>query len=352
MTALQVVWPDAVHDPLRPSGGNVYDRELVSALASRGVGVEEHLVAAPHRLAGVLASLPDGAVVLVDGLVGLAAPDALEAQRGRIVQVVLVHQPLALAHAHAPSVEARESRALAAADAVVTTSEFTRRWLSSRYAIRPSRVAVAIPGVRPAALTYPAPGGHRLLCVGPVTRAKGQDVLVEALARLRRPGWRCRLVGSADLDPTFAHGLRARSEREALRVRFDGVLTRTEMDAAYAETDLLVVPSRCETYGMVVTEALARGIPVLAADSGGVPEALGPVRADRPGVLVPPGDVRALGAALTRWLADPHHRDRLRMRARDAAPTLPRWSATADAVLSALSGLSVNLREAAPVVRA
>ena len=67
-----------------------------------------------------------------------------------------------------------------------------------------------------------------------------------------------------------------------------------------------MLPSRAETYGMVVTEALARGIPVLASDAGGLPETLGRDPDGRvPGLLVPPGDAAALAAALRGWLDDP-----------------------------------------------
>ena len=89
------------------------------------------------------------------------------------------------------------------------------------------------------------------------------------------------------------------------RVRLTGPLTGAALDAAYAAADLLVVPSRAETYGMVVTEALARGIPVLASDAGGLPETLGRDPGGRvPGVLVQSGDAAALAAALRGWLID------------------------------------------------
>ena len=82
-------------------------------------------------------------------------------------------------------------------------------------------------------------------------------------------------------------------------------------------------PSRAETYGMVVTEALARGLPVVAADVGGVPEALGH-GADgiRPGLLVPPDDPAALGDALRAWLGDAELRQRLRRAARERRASL------------------------------
>src|SRR5689334_5978172 len=89
---------------------------------------------------------------------------------------------------------------------------------------------------------------------------------------------------------------------------------------------------------MVVTEALARGVPVLAADVGGVTEALG--HGDdgtRPGLLVPPGDPAALGAALRTWLGDAELRKRLRGAARERRAGLRGWPATAAAVAAVLA---------------
>ena len=102
-------------------------------------------------------------------------------------------------------------------------------------------------------------------------------------------------------------GLRRRALDGGLadRVRFPGPRTGADLDRSYAAADLLVLASRAETYGMVVTEALARGLPVVAADVGGLTEALGHgADGTRPGLLVPPGDPAALGAALRAWLGD------------------------------------------------
>ena len=214
----------------------------------------------------------------------------------RLRQVVLLHMPLG---------NAREREVLAAAAAVVVTSEWSRRRLEELYGLP---VHVAEPGVDAAGLAAGTPAGDALLCVAAVTPGKGHDVLLDGLATVGDLPWRCTCVGSLDRDPAFAGEVRRRAPD---RVRFTGPRTGAELDRAYAEADLLVLPSRAETYGMVVTEALAHGLPVLASDVGGVTEALGHGGA---GLLVPPGDPAALGAALRRWLCDAELRGRLRQR--------------------------------------
>jgi glycosyltransferase involved in cell wall biosynthesis len=121
-------------------------------------------------------------------------------------------------------------------------------------------------------------------------------------------------------------------------VHFAGPLTGPELDREYAAADLLVLASHAETYGMVITEALARGLPVIATDVGGVTEALGHPRA---GLLVAPGDPADLGAALRRWLSDPDLRQALRLAARERRASLRTWARTASDVAGVLDGVGV-----------
>ena len=397
---LFVVLPGNVDDPATPSGGNRYDRAVCDRLA-RSREVHEIAVngdwprpstIARAAVAGALDGLPDGSTVLLDGLVACGIPEVLEPTADRLRLVVLVHLPLGdetgLSPAEAAELTARERRTLHAAAAVVVTSDGAARRVIELHALPPAKVHVAVPGVDPAPL---APGsatgpesdtasgstahgstahdatthdatthdatthdataddatadspaadsaadsaaardarpGPALLCVAAVNPRKGQDVLVEALRTVEDLDWSCTCVGSTARGVPAGPG----------RVRFAGPRTGADLDAAYAAADLLVLPSRAETYGMVVTEALARGIPVLGTRVDGVPEALGAAPDGTvPGTLVPPGDPAALAAAIRAWLTDADLRRRWRAAARARRDTLPGWNDTAGRLAAVL----------------
>jgi glycosyltransferase involved in cell wall biosynthesis len=224
-----------------------------------------------------------------------------------------------------------EGTLLAAAHAVVTTSHWTRTELLDRYGLRSGQVHVAEPGVDPARLVSGSSSGGRLLCVAAVTQHKGHEALLEGLALVKDLVWRCVCVGSLDRDPELSERLVLLADDLGIgdRVSFVGSRTGRELEGSYDTADVLVHPSQGETYGMVVSEALGRGLPVIATSVGGVPEALGH-GADRclPGLLVPPGDPAAFAEALRRWLVDADLRSSLRRAAAERRLTLTGWSAT------------------------
>jgi glycosyltransferase involved in cell wall biosynthesis len=328
-SSLWAVLPGGIDDPAAPSGGNRYDRIVLSLLDR---DVHEIAVAgswpspspaARKALAGLLTEIPDRSDVLLDGLVACGVPELLEPHARRLRLLVLVHLPLSdetgLPPADRAHLRALERRTLHLADTVIATSAQAALHISEMHDL--SGVEVAAPGVSSAPLAAPEPEGRRLLCVAAVTHRKGQDVLVTALQdHLADLDWRCTFVGA----------LREPVPHTDPRIRFAGPLAGSDLDAAYADADLFVLPSRAETYGMVVTEALARALPVVATDVGGVPEALG-VASDgsRPGTLIAPDDPLALAGALRNWLTDPALRDRWRTAARERRQTLPTWTETA-----------------------
>ncbi|HEX5429379.1 MAG TPA: glycosyltransferase family 4 protein [Pedococcus sp.] len=349
MTELHVVVPAAVADPGRPSGGNVYDRRVCAELVGLGWTLHEHLVpgdwpqpddVALAGLAATLSHLPDGASVLVDGLLASGADHVVVPAAARLRLVVLLHMPLGaldgdgvLDHAGV-----RERWVLAAASGVIVTSDWARRRLADLYGPAAARVHVATPGVDPGDLAEGSKPGGVLLCVAAVVPAKGHDLLLGALARVADLSWRCICVGALDLDPAHVGSLRQQAETSSIeeRVHFAGVMGRDELARAFLGADLLVLPSRTETYGMVVTEALSHALPVVATDVGGVREALGDEGAGPAGILVAPGDEAALAGALRSWLEDPRLRTRLRAAARERRLTLAEWDATGRSVAAAL----------------
>jgi len=351
VTEVHFVVPEGIDDPDRPSGGNVYDRRVSCELAALGWLVHEHAVPGswptpvPEDLAAlwdVVSAIPDGSVVMLDGLIASAAPEVLVPEARRLSLVILVHMPLGDG-SPGEAAARREATVMTAAAAVVTPGESTRRWLVEEYSLHPDRVHVVEPGVDAADIAPGTAAGGELLCVAAVTPNKGHEVLLAALAKIRHLGWQCTCVGSLSRDAGFVDRLQSQARADGIggRVRFTGPLTGPALDAAYAGGDLFVLASRAESYGMVVTEALARGLPVVATCVGGLPQAIdGESGGARPGLLVPPDAPAALADALSAWLGDVELRRRLRRAAEQRRDTLFGWSVTAERMSRVLAGLA------------
>ncbi|MEU5635657.1 glycosyltransferase family 4 protein [Streptomyces rishiriensis] len=363
LRSVHFVMPGGVDDAANPSGGNAYDRRLCLDLPGFGWQVHKHLLSgswprpeadARADLARTLREFPDGTVVLLDGLVACGVPEIIAPEAERLRLVVLVHLPLGDERGLAPEVaaelDAKERAVLRAVPAVVATSDWAVRRLVSHHGLAPERVHVAAPGADIAPLASGTDGVSRLLCVASVTPRKGQHRLVEALAAAKDLPWSCVCVGGLGQDPEYVAHLRELIGRHGLQDRLElaGPKAGAELDAAYASADLMVLTSYAETYGMAVTEALARGIPVLATDVGGLPEAVG--RAPDggvPGILVPPEDPAALAAELRGWFGEPDVRRRLKAAARSRRAALNGWASTAQSLAGVLGRLPSEPRRVA-----
>ena len=314
-----------------PTGGNVYDRAVADALRSAGDEVDIRRCE-PHDLAAELTRPWDGPT-LVDGLLACSQPDALAISP----VAVLVHMPLALetglSRDRAAQVDRLEARALAAAACVITTSHWCARYLTEHHDL--TDVAVAPPGVD--AATVSAGSQPPLLVhVAALLPHKDQLGVVAALAGLTDLPWRARLAGALDRDPAYAAAVREAVHAAGLegRVEMPGTLPR---EAAWSGADLALLPSLVESYGMVVTEALARGVPVVVSENGAV-EALGTTPdGQRPGIVLPAGKPAVLARVLRHWLTDSGHRRALRAAALQRRATLEEWATTARRVRDALS---------------
>ena len=358
------------------SGGNVYNAALARELAALGVDVETCQVdggwpvgsaADRKRLAALLRD--DGgaagnaggaarnsdaghAVTLVDGLLACGAPDELEAAAaaGRPAWILL-HMPLDDTGLNEAGLE---RQALRAAAGVICTSTSAAAGIRARHGL--DDVLVALPGTDAAALAAGSEPPH-LLAVAALLPNKEQALLLAALSHLTDLRWTASLAGSDTADPAYATQLRDTVTRLGLgdRIRIPGELRGGELEAEWAAADLSLLISRAETFGLVVTESIARGVPVVVRAGTGAVEALaagtpGPTPAPTPppepadSAAALPGTAVALGAdpaplaeVLRRWLSDPGVRTRWRAAAVAARDRLPGWDATARTVLDAVT---------------
>ena len=320
-----------------PTGGYAYGRRMIAELEHLGWHIDlvdlgegfpwpdnASRMAALARLSAV----PEGRIVVVDGLAFGVLPEAASQLRSRHPLVALVHHPLALESGlsteQAEKLRASERTALAAANRVIVTSVATARHLSADYFVPADRIVVARPGSDPVAA---APGSRdgvvRLLSVGAVVPRKGFDILIAALAMLPDQPWRLTIVGDRRRDPKTAAQLDADITRSNLgnRVAVLGAVSPERLDELYAGADLFVLASRFEGYGMAYAEAIAHGLPVIGTTAGAIPDTLPAGTA----VLVAPDDAAALAHALRKLIENSDQRRQLALSARAAARQLPTW---------------------------
>lgn len=311
-------------DVKRRTGGNLYDRRMERACRRAGVRLRVVAVASTAQARSEMRRHRPRVIVIDSIAVTVAAPLIGWARRefgSRVI--VLMHMPT----------RARGTRALLrAADRVVAVGPDLARALA-RQGVPRSRLSVIPPGCDGIPRVARRPRGARddtlrVLAVANWAPAKGIATLVAASARV--PGVRLDLVGDPGTG-VYRDVVRARmtSNRPGRRVVVHGALDERALARRYAEADVFALPTEREGYGIVFGEALALGLPVIAAD-------IAPVRAivGDAGLFVPPRRVRSLAAAL-RLMTDEWLRLRLAKNARVRARALPRW-ATSQAAFVAL----------------
>jgi glycosyltransferase involved in cell wall biosynthesis len=222
---------------------------------------------------------------------------------------------------------------------VVTVSEFSRGELIELLGLAPERIAVIAGGVgpafTPAADPEPARRAHGLerpyvLCVASQVARKNLGALAPAAASLARDG--VDVVVAGGHRPQFAR------EGELAGVRMLGPVDDAVLPGLYAGAEAFVLPSLHEGFGLSVVEAMASGVPVVAADAGALPETCGGAAR----LVAPEGE--AVRAALTSLLREPGERARLRAAGLERARAFgwDRTAAAVDALLARLVGGSAH----------
>ena len=227
------------------------------------------------------------------------------------------------------SLERHMAREIAVADAVICVSESTRRDLLNFYQVDARRVFAIHSGVatRPTGNSQ-RPTNRYVLFVSTIEPRKNLEVLLDAFARLRydgelvvvgRVGWK-----SESLTPRL----------RAPRVRHLDYLEPAALDAVYAGAELFVFPSIYEGFGFPLLEAMAHGVPAIAARSSSLPEIGGDAA-----LYFDPRDARELAALMQRVLDDGALRDDLAARGRARAAEF-RWPRAAEQTLAVLRSVS------------
>lgn len=327
------------------TGGYAYDRALMAALQTLGVRVHHIAVSASYpapdllaeaESARLLASIPDGSILLADGLAYGAMDNIARIEHQRLSIVALCHHPLAFESGLSTQAQSRlftsEKIALDLARAVVVTSSATAALLTKAYAVDAGKITVALPGTQKQSFAACCGTPPRLLTVATLTQRKAHDVLIDALSRLTYLEWTARFVGGDQFDPAWAASLKKTTETLGLGERISFAGSVADLTQEYANADVFVLPSRFEGYGMVFAEALSYGLPIIAARAGAVPD----VVPQTAGVLVPPDDATRLAFAIHTLLTDPEHYQALRAGAQQAAANLPDWQHTAQKIAALL----------------
>ncbi|EKE76375.1 glycosyltransferase family 4 protein [Oceanibaculum indicum] len=346
MSSLHFLLPG---DPETRTGGYLYDARITAGLEALGWTLHRHRLADSFPFPGatdlgqagdILASLPDDALVLIDGLALGVLPAVIAPHATRLRLAALVHHPLAeetgLDEAARHWLFESEKAALAMVRHVVVTSPFTATALVP-YGVPAQRVTVILPGTDPAPVAQGSgnPGLH-ILAVGTLTPRKGHDVLLTALGTLLHHDWTLTLAGGARDEATAALVKKLLQNKNLSdRVTMAGEVDGAALAALYDRADLFALASHYEGYGMVFAEALARGLPVIGTTGGAIPTTVPP----EAGLLVPPGDADAFAQALERLMTNHALRQTLRDGALKARDTLPRWPDQARALATLLETL-------------
>ncbi len=192
----------------------------------------------------------------------------------------------------------------------------------------------------PRPMVTEAEAARMILFAGRLIPDKGPDIAIDALSilanRLQENEIKLDIIGQGPLQ--YAQELKARAIKSGLgrRIRFLGSLSHTDMLQAYPQYDVFLFPSRWqEPFGLAILEAMAKGVPVIAAETGGPAEI---ITQGETGLLVPVDDPVALAEATARLLSDAALAKRIRTRSRRMIQT--KYSITH--VVDQLEGLLEN----------
>lgn len=318
------------------TGGFIYEATVLRVLNEIGCKTE-HLqlpgsfpAPTPDDMATALNALravPETRPIILDGLVfGAIDPEGLARVSAPII--AMIHHPLGL-ETGLPTERAKfllknEAAALRHASRVIVPSPETARVLVDQFDANPDLITIAPPGFDRPSVKKRSVNPPLILSVGLLARRKGHDTLLSALAIIKDLEWQAIIVGK-EHDQTTAIELYSQSKALGLteRVTFTGELDQAPLNDLFNSATLFALATRYEGYGMVLSEAMMFGLPVVSCNVGAVPETVGDA-----GLLSPPDDAVAFGASLRLLLEDQGTQARLGRLSERKSMSLPSWRET------------------------
>ncbi|MEP4194779.1 MAG: glycosyltransferase family 4 protein [Aliishimia sp.] len=324
-------------DKDRRTGGFIYEATVLRVLneigrATRHLTLPDSFpfptLADMASTLDALQAVPVDQPIILDGLV-FGSIDPAGLARVRAPVIAMIHHPLGLetglSHDQSMTLCANETAALEHADHVMVPSPHTAEILIRDFGADPNKITIALPGFTRPVLARAQLDPPLILSVGLLAERKGHDVLIDALALIQDLAWQVNVVGKAH-DPDTAGALLAQVDKHDLsdRVRFVGEQSEADLSAQYNAASIFALATRYEGYGMVLSEAMLYGLPVVSCAVGAVPDTVGDA-----GLLVPVDNPLAFAAALRRLLETPEDMVHFQEMSQKHAAGLPTWEDTA-----------------------
>ncbi len=324
-----------------PTGGYRYDKRILQEWDT--IGVDSNLISlegdypfpTKRSMQNAIASIegfPPADISVVDGLAGGAMPEFMEALSKHTKVVALIHHPLCLENGltskEASHLRDTEQAGLEHVCGVVTTSKATTATVNTLFGFDIDCIETVLPGVERGGLA-PAhtTGPVRLLCIGSLIERKGHFFLIDALAGLKHLEWELDCFGMldehSDLYKTLMQKIADHKMQD--RITFHGSVSDDEIEHAYSQSHIFVLPSLFEGYGMAYAEAIVRGLPVIGTTAGAIPDTV----PQSCGILVEPENTIELQNAIETLLTDKDQLNQFRLGVQASANDFPTWESSA-----------------------
>jgi glycosyltransferase involved in cell wall biosynthesis len=342
------------------SGGYLYDRYVIRELTAQGWDIEllslgpsfpfpdeETLIKAGY----LLSQIEPGKPIVIDGLALGVMPEAIAQASANHLIIALIHHPLAFESGLTTDQQVKfqrsEKLALSYADHVIANSPLTAQTLMESFGVDGKKITTVIPGTNQVSPPLHQVRNHftsenefKWLSVGSIIPRKGFEVLIEALAPLNEMPWSLSIVGDNTRDVKAYSDLLEKIASFHLqdRIHIHGVIDSMRLDSLYRGADGFVLASLFEGYGMAYAEALSYALPVVGTSGGAISQTV----PDSAGILIPPGDVTSLTAALKLVMLDSHRREQFSLGAKEAAENLPTWIESAKVFADVIKAYRAN----------